>query len=376
MKNIVLYLKAAIIFSLLFFTSCKEDEPKNPKEEISRTVLVYMAGENNLSYYATLNVDSILVGMNKVEKPINFLVFEDKKSLAPNLWKIEKDLNGNSVKTLVKTYTEFNSVDPQKMKDVINEVFSKYNANEKCLILWSHGTAWLPSNNYTLPSAPVQRSFGQDNANYLEIWDLRKVLEGTPYLDLLIFDACFMSSAETLYELKDAAKTIIASPTEILGAGFPYQVVVPYLNETTLDPKKICTGYMSFYNGYKFDGTISLIDCNYLDELAAVYKKVLDGADYSNISESAIQEFGRREPNFLNDFYDMENVVEVINPALLPEFKAVMGKVVKYNNYTKLFLNLEINRCCGISVFVPQLNTNSTYNKAYTALKWHEAVYE
>ena len=55
------------------------------------------------------------------------------------------------------------------MRSVIGEVVSLYPADSYGLVLWSHGTAWLPSDYQN-----KLKAFGQDGNNWMEIDDLAK----------------------------------------------------------------------------------------------------------------------------------------------------------------------------------------------------------
>ena len=69
----------------------------------------------------------------------------------------------------LKDYEKQNSADPDVMRSVISEVVSQYPADSYGLVLWSHGTAWLPSDYQN-----KLKAFGQDGNNWMEIDDLAK----------------------------------------------------------------------------------------------------------------------------------------------------------------------------------------------------------
>lgn len=77
------------------------------------------------------------------------------------------------------------------------------------------------------------------------------MIEALPYrFDYLIFDACFMANIETLYDLRAGFDYIVASPCEIMAAGFPYDRTVPYLftGERIGDRlTQVCRAFWDFY---------------------------------------------------------------------------------------------------------------------------------
>ena len=68
-------------------------------------------------------------------------------------------------------------------------------------------------------------------------------------LDIVGFDACFMSMFEMAYELKGLAKYMVASQEEVPDASFPYDKLVElfrtYGNDTEVTSKTRCTMHIS-----------------------------------------------------------------------------------------------------------------------------------
>lgn len=385
-------IRTAIVltFSTLSFVSC-DNEPDIPEwpnkstaEAPDRTVLIYMVGENSLSRYCARNIDSIMSGLQNVADPINILVYEDSNSNKGVLWKIGRN-NGGVTKEVVKSYGNQNSVNVSRMATVIKEAFHMYPGEEKGLVLWSHGSGWLPTGDYTPAQAPasdrpVFYSFGQDNTDEMEIWELRMALEQAPKMDFLIFDACHMASVEVAYELKDVTDYLLASTTEIMGTGFPYQTITPILNQEELDLVAIGKAYTSYYNGItNYGGTLSLIKTEGLDRLASQYARVYDqySSRLSSIKGNDLQQFGRQisaSADFTNIFYDMKDVVDNLAQGEDAEFKSALEEVIVYEGHSADFLSIKLNRNSGMSVFMPELNTDEVYNDAYKELKWWTAT--
>ena len=62
----------------------------------------------------------------------------------------------------------------------------------------------------------------------MDISELAAAIDGSGVrFDYLLFDACFMSSVEALYDLRRAADYIVASPCEVMAHGFPYTTSTP-----------------------------------------------------------------------------------------------------------------------------------------------------
>ncbi|MEG1187401.1 MAG: clostripain-related cysteine peptidase [Bacteroidales bacterium] len=385
------FILASLGVLVTVFSGCEKDDDILP----ARTVLVYIIAENSLSGYDEENITDMMEGMGKGDgEELNLLVYQDNKGQSPVLWKIEKNNRNKVSKVAVKRYDEQNSVDPEVMRNVIREAFSTYPASEKGLILWSHGSGWLPSPNYTenqgVGVIPRKRAFGQDGDHWLELWSLRSILEQTGvHFNFLLFDACHMANVEVAYELRNVTDCLIASSAEIMGNGFPYATVIPLMNKRQLDLPSIGQAYMDLYDGRNnyYGGTISVINTRRLTELAALYRQILANtrALDNEIAAAEIQEFGRMvtsRTSYRNFFYDLQDYVSLISPAMAEESDALLKQIVLYEGHTDRFgfTNsggeiIDIRKSCGLTVFIPQKNNNQYYQLAYRRLQWYEDVY-
>lgn len=113
-------------------------------------------------------------------------------------------------------YSEYSDIYPysasgEVLHSVIHDAITAFPAMEYGLILWSHGTGWLPEGVFdTLKHGNRSkfRSFGFDSGKEMKITELAENLPVK--FEFIIFDACLMSNIETLYELRNAANYIIA----------------------------------------------------------------------------------------------------------------------------------------------------------------------
>ncbi len=405
----ILRLTGKILFCLLFCLSvfsCKDKnndviDPSIPKKDnIDRTIFVYISAENSLAGFSQENIDDMKKGLESTASDLNLIVYEEK-SLYSYLWKLYNDGNGEVIQEMVATYYRKNSADKEFLAEMINYVFKEFPAKEKGLILWSHGTGWLPSANYVVSSTssniqsndysvfiddlsstqkPIQYSFGEDNYHnsYMEIWDLREALESTGiYFDFIAFDACHMSSIEVAYELKDVTSDIMASPAEIMGDGFPYNTIVELWQQEKFTVGEMCQKYYELYQEYS--GTIAWIKTEHLEELRKYYSRVVNEFPYNflNSTSDDIQQYGRSRIGYGNVFFDIEDVVRVLVPEMYDDFAPIMDKLVPYAASTENFLELpiDLDSFSGISVFVPEFKQNNRYHDAYMKLRWYDKVY-
>lgn len=225
-----LYLLFFFVFPL-FMSACRGDDPiPDPPVDGKRTVLVYMAADNSINPLASFtdgDLEELKAGMASIDNTsdMHLLVYIDTGF--PRLIEIENK-GGTVVETIVKEYEDRNSCGVAETQEVFNDVFgnSLYKAESYGLIYWSHGEGWIPT---PLPST---RWIGNDKTgggHYMNIEDLKSVLQNAPHFDFIMFDACFMQSVEVAYELRDCCDYYIGFPAENPGPGAAYDRMFPFI---------------------------------------------------------------------------------------------------------------------------------------------------
>lgn len=367
-KRLLLILSFLIVTALNF--SCKKQEDLVSKKiKAKKMVLVYMEANNDLRYEALTSINRMEKGAKDIDGVL--LVYIKTSSVRSYLLKIKYDPDENRiVSDTVKTYTNSPSTDPQFMKDVVNDGQKEYPAETYGLILWSHATSWAPPANAMIKT----KSFGRDNGQEMDIIDLKNALPNN--LEFLIFDACSMGGVEVLYEFKDKAKYIIASPAETIAESFPYQNITPYLFKGSDQLKDIAQAYYDYYNSYTDDrqsATVALINTSELTQLAFEMKSVMlktkvygDRFKSENVQRL---DFTAGFPVANYDFGDFLN--HNWQPDQLKDIYAQLNKVILYKANTSNFLGKPIKAFSGITCYIPDLNDrNLTY---YKKLQWYTA---
>lgn len=356
-----------ILITLLFslaFISCRHDN-EDIVQPVSRTLIVYMAADNDLSADALADIEEMKQGFS--ETGANLLVFVDLPDEPPFLLKI-----GQSKETRIKTYPELNSADAGTLAKIIREIIGLYPAEEYGLVLWSHGTSWLPA------SKPL-RAFGIDSSfpktgSGINIPELAEALPVT--FDFILMDACLMGSVEVIYELRNKANFVIASSTETIYEGFPYDKIMPELVKPEIHLESVARHYFNYYNklnGAYRSAAVSLIDTRELHALAMAMKSLIDNnnLDFSSFDRTSVQRLDVYDEQYHFDFSDF--ISKAFTDADKSAFERQLNKCVLYRAATPRFIEMfDVNTYCGLSCYIP-LGKRTDLNSYYRTLQWSKA---
>jgi len=399
-----------ILTMLLSVSSCIRNNRKNDLP--LRTVLVYMAADNNLSFYANTNIYSMNSSIKYGVDNTNLIVFVDRIDDVPVLLKLH-DMKIDTI----KVYPELNSADASVFAEVVDFVINKWKAESYGLLMWSHGNGWIPSSklHFVDPSmypsmyAPKRGSNDSLSVFYYDklrnpfaetrafAWeehkgskpeyysmDLDDMVNAIPdgVFDFIVFDACYMGNVEIAYALRNKTRYLVSSCYEIMGYGFPYHIITKDLLNANL--LKTCREFHNYYaslSGFDQMGGISLVRTDGLEGLANSFSKIISQAKDSipDMSITDLQRFDR----FNNPvFFDLEDFVNNIcqDKALLTEFKTQLENCVSFKISTPyIFRNtnnqIEIKTYCGLSVYIPRRQYESSgLNAEYRKTAWSIAT--
>ena len=353
MKTTILLL----CFLLVCLTACSKDDSVERAPAV-RTVIAYMAADNDMWLDALADVEEMQAGFS--ERGVNLVVFLDPAGAPPSLLRIAP-----GAKVTVKTYPELNSADASQMRQVLSDAIALYPARSYGLVLWSHATSWMPAGS-------LLKSFGEDSVRQMNIPELAAALP--VHFDFILFDACLMGSVEVACELKDKTDFIVASPTEAISDGFPYDRIALYLLAPEPDLRQVAERYFDFYAqqaGASRSASVTLIDAKALDELAAETRRLLSAhpVDLSAFDRSQVQRLDVFGEQYTFDFLDfMDKLLPEADRSALAE---QLDRAVLYKAHTAEFLErYEITTFCGLSSYIPHPQ-RSDLNDYYKKLKWY-----
>lgn len=348
--------------------------------------MIIMQGNNGLAEFMDSNLQRIITAYYDVPTDVGrILIFYDRGNYT-RLTELYMD-DGMAKQRLIEEYpTSTSTVDKEFLAGVINHMKEVAPADSYGLIMSSHGGGWVPADLYDIyllgESSRVNEPdakplfYGQDDSDCMEIPDLVDALKHTRF-KYIIFDACMMANVESLYDMRNMADYIIASPTEILGAGFPYENILPLLFERTDHKlKEVCEAYMEYYRDTS--GTIALIDCSKMDALAEAMRGVY--AEAKSVDVSQVQAYD----NFLYHLYfDLGDYVkQVATGDTLERFNAALRDVVVYSGYTDTFFTvtgeddayIPIEEYSGLSCYILQEDDCPNTAAAWRDTAWAKAI--
>lgn len=382
-----------LLVSVVLCACSKDGEPQYPHAD--RVLLVYMAGDNNLSGYVQGNLDGMVQGMVSAPAGARTLVYLDLPGQNPRL--AEVTASGTTV--LYAWDGPHDSASAGTLREVIGRARTLAPADRYGLVLWSHGMGWTPSSatDYFVRSAlrsaqrwPATKYFGQDTGEspygYIETEELAAAIPSGVF-DWILFDACFMASAEVLYELRDRAEWIVASPAEVIADGFPYETLMAELLRPVPDLQAVCETYYRHYAEHADPSyraaTVALIRTSELETLAGATASLLsaalaaDPSSLSGMDLSRVQPLDRYRRHFLFDMGSVVGELESLGlaPSSLAEaWRGQLARTVPYEAHTPSMLGLALDECCGLSMYVP-VSTYSDLNEYYETLGWYVRCY-
>ena len=235
---------------ILCTTACTENDPNTPTEPqtAEKTIFVFMPHSTNLYKYLLDNIAGMkrAIESNKGLGNTRLVVFiaKDKKQSA--LINIKYDKGVCKQDTLEKFYSPIYLTTNGRV-ELLNKVKEYAPAHRYAMIVGCHGMGWIPSS--TVFNRNTLRYFGGLEKEYkIDIDDFATSIKAAGMkMQFIMFDDCYMSSMEVAYDLKDVTDYIIASTSEVMAYGMPYQNIYQHLMSAQPDYKALCNGFYEFY---------------------------------------------------------------------------------------------------------------------------------
>ena len=367
------------LFTMSILCSCNNDEPEQPIPPVKfpeRTVLVYMVaacdlgqGRADINDIAEMRTAAMAgkLGNNR------WIIYHSTTS-GSNL--LELTAEGDTV--VLKNYPKGYSVKIARMSEVIDDTKALAPANSYGMVFWSHGTGWI-EDGIDDESTIHPQSFGSDFGETMNITSLRQALHDKD-LDYLYFDCCLMGSIEVVYELRDCARYIVSSPSELPWNGMPYNENLEYLVDGSREALvNAATNTFNHYNNltsaYDRSCTMSVIDTEKIEALAVATAAIYDVTPLEHPLNVVTNYYGRdtsRQAKYL-DFGEYINALcnyNNVDNELATVFNNALADVVIFEDSTeKLWNNWPMYSTCGLSTRVFNHPDNINLD-GYNRLQW------
>lgn len=347
------------------------DGPDVPVTPVGQTVFMFFPWSNSLlSDFRRTVEDMQTVVAQRSMKDERIMVFMATSEREAVLFELKKQ-NGRCLTDTLRRYSDRPFTSRQWLTSLFSEVMTLAPASRYGMVVGCHGLAWVPvqgqrnarkrlgsqekideeDNLYKEEridkegepndlmhfevQGPVTTRFigGTYPETQIETTDLADAMADAGFhTEYILFDACYMSSVEVAYELKDVTHYLIASPTEVLSYGFPYITMGKHLLGTP-NYKGIADSFISFYSSYNLPyGTVAVTDCTQLDALAAIAQQI-NAAAAEQLVPNGVQIMDGYSPTL---FYDLGHLMSLkgAGTVLTAAFAEQLEKTVPYKGHT------------------------------------------
>ena len=421
-KNLVkLVLMSITTAATMIFTACSNDDsPVVPTTNANvgkaasapasgtKTVLIYMAGRNNLSDDLMTDLREVKEGSKRLSQNHQLIVFV-RNQYDPQPW-VARIRNGEVTDSVslsdlgIRSSDGHNRAsDPEVLEGVMRYAFTHYPATNGNygLVIEGHGSGWLMSKETERSnSRAVAADYGNFNysgdARWINIPTMASILKGLPHLKFIMTDCCNMMCLENLYELRHACDYMIGSAAEIPDCGAPYDQIVPDM----FADGQFYTGIIDkYYNAVKGFLPLVAVKTSEMDNVAQATRTALQAVKEKNgdgypdmkgiIHYYHLSESDKFLPEY-NIFYDAGDYLHTFAPAdVYQQWHQVLKRAVverriatrwgtdkpwsmKYADFT-----VTEEKMHGVSMFVPQdpsLGDNAQYNEDIKRMSWWNAI--
>lgn len=197
-----------------------------PAPQAKWTVMVYIAGDNNLEDYVVLDLENELGAIGS-SADVQVVALADR---APGYDTSRGDWQGTKIyhvtqgmvadaASAVADWGERNTGDPQTLIDFVSWSKSNYPADHYALIFWGHGWNWHPG--YVMED--------DTNADTLDYQEQKAAIPSLGFIDVVGYDGCNMASIEILNLWHGHATALTGSQEYVGWEGLQYEQTLAQL---------------------------------------------------------------------------------------------------------------------------------------------------
>lgn len=381
-----------LVVSFFALVSCKDNKCDDPDRDNQKTLFVYMPWSTDLTPYFKQNLLDL-------EKSIEanglynerVLVFIAQQARQADFFEIKLN-KGKCERIGINTYNNHPCTTAEGIASLLNDVKRVAPANVYSMVIGCHGFGWIPVNpvssraksefkyHWDYEDAQLTRYFGGKSPEFQT--DLTTLAQGIKdagmKMEYILFDDCYMANIEVAYDLRYVTDYLIASTSEIMAYGMPYQIIGKHLMGIT-NYKGIAQGFYDFYSTYSSPyGALGIIDCRELDDLVPIMKQINDNYTFDNAYLSELQTLDGYTPTI---FFDYGDYVDKLcdDQSLVSAFYAQLDRVVPFKVHTGYYYSMSrpgrpfpITTFSGITISDPSQSSRAS-DKIHTS--WYKATH-
>ena len=238
------------------FAACGSDDtpeptptPVPPTGKLDRTVLVYMAGDNNLSTLGSLqrDLEELKKGSQSLNTSQSLMVYVNEKGKTPYYARI---LNGALTDSVALNANPSSA--PAVLEEALRYMCENYTAKSYGLSLWGHAKGWLIDNDSIVYAKTRAYAYDESTSpdTYMNIPSLARAIKNgmnSEKLSFILGDCCEFGCVEVAYELRNVTDYVIGSPAEIPDEGYDYANLAGYYDTGGTFYQKIIDQYWERY---------------------------------------------------------------------------------------------------------------------------------
>lgn len=303
MKTLFQRILTNILLLIIIFTFNTILNPALAKSEKEWTMMVYLAGDNDLEYFSIID---ILEMEQSINDDVEVIVLYDRSKEhsklvgdwnETRLYRIKKGnfdttlLNSQNVKesdfpnnfasSTIGKPSEIDMADPENLEEFIKYTVQNYPAKHYALVMWDHGggiKGMAQDMDGDGNGHPVRVNLSAEGMSKA----IASAIETIPNkkIDLIMFDMCLMGQLDVLYLLNNLTDFVIASPPSEPGQGFDYTKILKILshrNSVKDTAIEIAKSNAKFYVDHNIsDVAYAVYDMSQLNDLVADYISLIN----------------------------------------------------------------------------------------------------
>lgn len=198
--------------------------------------------------------------------------------------------DGRVAQETLRSYNSFRNNSTADLTQLLNDAARYAPAQSYSLIVGCHGTGWLPTQ--TTMRARQWKAFGGTTASQrtgVEQLDSAITASAMRRLHYLCFDGCYMANIETAYALRHSVDYLVASTSELMNYGLPYDRIWSQLVLAQPNWNYVLNGFLNFYESYDYPyGALSVTNCSVADDAATLLRQLNSEAMASGVDLSKL----------------------------------------------------------------------------------------